>query len=177
MQRRVVSYLVMVAVIASIVVVADTGNRAYAANIVPSPFDPPVEGIVALNTPYNLGQQGDIYVCIVSTTRQITDIKLIDPANTFHNYIGLPSLPITLPQGGNQCLHLQASDFGLSGGFNQVGDWAVVVNTNPGMPFIYEFTVTFQVIPESVIGALAVVLPSIGAFAGYSVLRSRNRSK
>ncbi len=136
-----------------------------------------LDGIAALNTPYNLGQQGDIYVCIVSTTRQITDIKLIDPANNFHNYVGSPSLPITLPQSGNECLHLTTSDFGLINGFNQVGDWAVVVDTNPGMSFIFEFAVTFQVIPESVIGALAVALPSIGAFAGYSILKNRNKSK
>jgi hypothetical protein len=67
------------------------------------------------------------------------------------------------------------NDFGLSTGFNKVGDWTVVVDTNPGNPFIFEFAVTFQVVPESVIGALAVVLPSIGAFAGYKVLRSRSK--
>jgi hypothetical protein len=67
------------------------------------------------------------------------------------------------------------NDFVLSTGFNKVGDWTVLVDTNPGRTFIYEFTVTFMVIPESVIGALAVVLPSIGAFAGYKVLRSRSK--
>jgi xanthine/uracil permease len=40
---------------------------------------------------------------------------------------------------------------------------------------MYEFAVTFQVVPESVIGALAVVLPSMGAFAGYKVLRSKSK--
>mgnify|MGYP001146186749 CR=1 FL=1 len=176
MQRK-VSYLAIVAVIASIVAIASIDNRAYAATLVPLPPGVTADGIGALNTQYNLGQQGDIYVCIVSTTRQITDIKLIDPTNTFHNYVGAPSLPITLPQGGNQCLHLTASDFGLNSGFNQVGDWLVVVDTNPGNSLIFEFAVTFQVVPESVIGALAVALPSIGAFGGYSLLRNRNKSK
>jgi len=173
--QRIASYLAMAAVIASIVAVAGTGNRAYAATLVPLPPGVIADGIAALNTPYNLGQQGDIYVCIVSTPRQITDIKLVDPDNTFYNYVGAPALPITLPSGGNQCLHLTASDFGLNTGFNKVGDWVVVVDTIPGMTFTYEFTVTFMVIPESVIGALAVVLPSIGAFAGYKVLRSKSK--
>jgi hypothetical protein len=174
---RIASYLAMAAVIASIVAVAGTGNRAYAATLVPLPPGVTADGIAALNTPYNLGQQGDIYVCIVSTTRQITDIKLIDPTNTFHNYVGSPALPITLPSSdGKQCLHLTASDFeGLNAGFDKVGDWVVVVDTNPGKSFIFEFVVTFQVVPESVIGALAVVLPSIGAFAGYKVLRSKSK--
>jgi hypothetical protein len=174
--QRIASYLAMAAVIASIVAVAGTGNRAYAATLVPLPPGVTADGIAALNTPYNLGQQGDIYVCIVSTTRQITDIKLVDPDNTFHNYVGAPpALPITLPSGGNQCLHLTASDFGLNTGFNKVGDWAVVVDTNPGKTLIFDFAVTFQVVPESVIGALAVVLPSMGAFAGYKVLRSKSK--
>ncbi len=67
------------------------------------------------------------------------------------------------------------NDFVLSTGFNKVGDWTVVVDTNPGKSYMYEFTVTFQVVPESVIGALAVVLPSMGAFAGYKVLRSKSK--
>jgi hypothetical protein len=67
------------------------------------------------------------------------------------------------------------NDFVLSTGFNKVGDWIVVVDTNPGKPIIFDFAVTFQVVPESVIGALAVVLPSIGAFAGYKVLRSKSK--
>jgi secreted protein with Ig-like and vWFA domain len=66
------------------------------------------------------------------------------------------------------------NDFVLSTGFNKVGDWTVV-DTNPGKSYMYEFTVTFMVIPESVIGALAVVLPSMGAFAGYKVLRSKSK--
>jgi hypothetical protein len=173
--QRIASYLAMAAVIASIVAVAGTGNRAYAATLVPLPPGVIADGIAALGTPYNLGQQGDIYVCIVSTTRQITDIKLVDPDNTFLGYVGTPTLPITLPSGSNQCLHLTANDFGLNTGFNKVGDWIVVVDTNPGNPIIFDFAVTFQVVPESVIGALAVVLPSIGAFAGYKVLRSKSK--
>jgi hypothetical protein len=174
MQRK-ASYLAMAAVIASIVAVAGTGNRAYAATLVPLPPGVIADGIAAFNTPYNLGQQGDIYVCIVSTSRQITDIKLVDPNNIFHNYVGAPVLPITLPSGGNQCLHLTASDFGLYSGFNVAGEWTVLVDTVPGRSYTYEFVVTFMAVPESVIGALAVVLPSIGAFAGYKVLRSKSK--
>jgi hypothetical protein len=56
------------------------------------------------------------------------------------------------------------------------GDWWIfAANAAGGNPFLFEFTVTFQVVPESVIGALAVVLPSIGAFAGYKVLRSKSK--
>jgi len=60
-------------------------------------------------------------------------------------------LPITLPQDDKECLHLQVNDFGLSAGFDQVGDWIVVgyMDTNLGRTFIYEFTVTFHIVSES----------------------------
>ncbi|MEM1951244.1 MAG: hypothetical protein QXE95_07760 [Candidatus Nitrosocaldus sp.] len=165
-----IAYVVMaIAVIGAVT----SQSKVYAASLLPLPPGISADGIAVLNTPYSLGSQGDIYVCIVSTTRQITDIKLIDPANTFHNYTGSPSLPITLPSGGNNCLHLQASDFGLPSGFNQVGDWAVMVDTNPGRSFLYEFSVTFMVVPESILGAITAVTAPLVALTGYRILRQR----
>lgn len=167
-----IAYIVMaIAVVGAIT--SQNIDKAYAATLVPLPPGVSVDGIAALNTPYSLGSQGDIYVCIVSTTRQITDIKLIDPDNTFYNYIGSPSLPITLPSAGNNCLYLQASDFGLASGFNKVGDWTVVVDTVPGKTFIYEFGVTFMVVPESILGAITAVTAPLAALTGYRILRQK----
>ncbi len=166
-----IAYIVMAMVVGA--VTFQSIDRAYAASLVPLPPGVTADGIAALNTPYLLGQQGDIYLCIVSTTRQITNIHLIDPDNIFHNYTGSLSLPITLPSGGNKCLHLQASDFGLTSGFNKTGDWAVLVDTVPGKTFMYEFTVTFMVVPESIIGAITAVTAPLAALTGYRILRQR----
>lgn len=165
-----IAYIVMaIAVVGAVT----SQMKAYAAAIVPLPPGFSVDGIAALNTPYSLGSQGDIYVCIVSTTRQITDIKLIDPDNTFYNYTGSPALPITLPDPAGQCLHLQTNDFGLASGFNKVGDWAVMVDTVPGKSFTYEFTVTFMVVPESILGAITAVTAPLVALTGYRILKQK----
>jgi len=164
-------YVIAMAGIAALLLSSMGGRSAYAATIVPSIITG--DAAVAWNAPYNIGALGELYIC-VSVDRTITNIYLVDPANIFHSYSGSPPLPITIP--ADHCLKLDTTDFGLAG-FDQVGNWVLLADTQDGFPFLYEFTVTFMVIPESVIGALAVVLPSIGAFAGYSVLRSRNRSK
>ncbi|MCS6767746.1 MAG: hypothetical protein RMJ59_06410 [Candidatus Nitrosocaldus sp.] len=167
-----IAYLVMaIAVVGAIA--SQSTQRAYAATLVPLPAGITADGIAALNTPYSLGEQGDIYVCIVSTTRQITSLHLIDPDNVFYNYVGTPALPITLPSGANKCLHLQASDFGLTSGFNKVGDWTVAVDTLPGRTFMYEFTVTFMVVPESILGAITAVTAPLVALTGYRMLRQK----
>jgi hypothetical protein len=162
-------YVIAMAGIAALLLSSMGGRSAYAATIVPSIITG--DAAVALNAPYSLGEQGELYIC-VSVERTITNIYLVDPANIFHSYSGSPPLPITIP--ADNCLKLDTTDFGLAG-FNQVGNWVLVADAQDGFPFLYEFTVTFMVIPESIIGALAVVLPSIGAFAGYKVLRGKSK--
>ncbi|MEM2923524.1 MAG: hypothetical protein QW560_03820 [Candidatus Nitrosocaldus sp.] len=167
-----IAYIVMAIAVVGAATSQSIG-KAYAASLVPLPAGVSADGIAALNTPYSLGSQGDIYVCIVSTTRTITDIKLVDPDSNSLSYVGTPSLPITLPSGGNNCLYLQASDFGLASGFNKTGDWAVLVDTVPGKKLLYEFTVTFMVVPESIIGAVTAVTAPLAALTGYRILRQR----
>jgi len=167
-------YVIAMAGIAALLLSSMGGRSAHAtAAIVPMPPGVTADAAVALNTPYNLGAQGNLYIC-VSVDRTITNIYLVDPANNFHNYSGPLPLPITIP--ANNCLYLEANDFvGLAAGFDQVGNWALLADIQGGFSFLYEFVVTFQVIPESIIGALAVTLPSIGALAGYRVLKSRSK--
>lgn len=167
-----IAYIVMaMAVVGAIA--SQSMNRAYAATLVDLPPGIVADGIAAFNTPYSLGEQGDIYLCIVSTTRQITNIQLIDPDSVFYNYAGSPSLPITLPNAGNECIYLQASDFGLTSGFNKVGDWTMAVDTVPGNTFLYEFSVTFMVVPESIIGAITAVTAPLAALTGYRILKQK----
>ena len=129
--------------------------------------------VTALNSPYSLGDTGLFEICVDADTT-IDQISLIRPdgSTAFSTPVGIG---VNIPAGS--CATIDPASYGFSG-FDQVGDWWIfAANAAGGNPFIYEFTVTFMVVPESVIGALAVVLPSIGAFVGYSVLRSRNRSK
>ncbi len=82
-----------------------------------------IDGIYVSNTPYYINGKGNFYIC-TTTSRTITDIKLVDPINTFNNYNS--KLPITLD---NQCLNLHTDDFNLSG-FNLGGDWALLADTS-----------------------------------------------
>jgi hypothetical protein len=127
--------------------------------------------VTAIGSPYRLGDKGEFKICVDADTT-INQIALIRPNGT--TAFSTPIGPIvTIP--ANDCATIDPGDHGF-GGFDMVGDWWIfAANADGGNPFIFEFVVTFQVVPESVIGALAVVLPSIGAFAGYKVLRSKSK--
>ncbi|MEM0365088.1 MAG: hypothetical protein QXS25_05950 [Candidatus Nitrosocaldus sp.] len=167
-----IAYLMMTMAVVVGVIASQSIGRAYAtAAIVPMPPGATADAAVALNTPYSIGSQGDLYIC-VSVTRTITDIKLLDPTSTFHNYVGGLSLPITIP--ANNCLYLNANDFaGLAGGFNMAGDWVLLADIQGGFSFLYEFVVTFNVVPESILGVAAIVAPSLVALTGYRILKQR----
>ena len=127
--------------------------------------------VTALNSPYSLGDTGLFEICVDADTT-INQISLIRPdgSTAFSTPVGTI---VDIPAGS--CATIDPGDYGFSG-FDQVGDWWIfAANAEGGNPFLHEFTVTFQVIPESIIGALAVVLPSIGAFAGYKVLRGKSK--
>jgi hypothetical protein len=127
--------------------------------------------VTAVGSPYNLGQTGNFQIC-VDTNTTLDKAVLYRPNNTlaWETPAGW-----TMTINANTCAHILPGSLGF-GGFDMAGDWWIfAANVSGGNPFIYEFTVTFQVVPESVIGALAVVLPSIGAFAGYKVLRSKSK--
>ncbi len=130
-----------------------------------------VSSVRAIGSPYNLGDKGLFEICVDADTT-INQIALVRPdASTAFS---TPITTIATIPAGN-CDTIDPGDYGFTG-FDQVGDWWIfAANADGGNPFMFEFTVTFQVIPESVIGALAVVLPSIGAFAGYKVLRSKSK--
>ncbi len=65
----------------------------------------------------------------------------------------------------------------MSVSLNQVGTWTLEVNTNPGNQYRADFAVSIFVIPESIIGAIAVAGASLAVLGGYSVLRGHSRSK
>jgi hypothetical protein len=129
-----------------------------------------VASVTAVGSPYNLGQKGDFRICVDSNTT-LDKAVLYRPDNT-QAWETKPGWTMTI--NANNCGNILPGNNGF-GGFDQVGTWIFAANAAGGNPFIYEFVVTFQVVPESVIGALAVVLPSMGAFAGYKVLRSKSK--
>jgi hypothetical protein len=161
MNARVGAIGVVVAVLAIGLLSIGALNKAEAAS-----------SVTAVGSPYNLGQTGNFQIC-VDTNTTLDKAVLYDP----------DSMLVWQTQPGwtkfiaaNTCDTIDpGSETPAFGGFNKVGTWVFAANTAGGNPFIFEFAVTFQVVPESVIGALAVVLPSIGAFAGYKVLRSRSK--
>ena len=127
--------------------------------------------VTAIGSPYNLGDTGLFQICVDADTT-INQIALIRPNGTIAFSTPIGAI-VTIP--ANSCATIDPGAHGF-GGFDMVGDWWIfAANADGGNPFLFEFTVTFQVVPESVIGALAVVLPSIGAFAGYKVLRSKSK--
>jgi hypothetical protein len=126
--------------------------------------------VTAVGSPYNLGQKGDFQICVdTDTTLDKAVLYRPDFTQAWETPPGWTKFI-----AANTCDHVLPGNIGF-GGFDQVGAWIFAANAAGRNPFIFEFVVTFMVIPESVIGALAVVLPSIGAFAGYKVLRSKSK--
>ena len=157
MNARVGAIGVVVAVLAIGLLSIGALNKAEAASV------------TAIGSPYNLGQKGDFQICVDAATT-IDFIALVRPDGTIAF-----STPVNINIPAGNCVTINPGMNGF-GGFDMVGDWWIfAANASGGNPFLFEFTVTFMVIPESVIGALAVVLPSIGAFAGYKVLRSKSK--
>ena len=158
MNARVGAIGVVVAVLAIGLLSIGAMNKAEAAS-----------SVTAIGSPYQLGQAGLFQICVDAATT-IDFIALIRPDGT--TAFSTP-VNITIPAGNCAIINPGMNGFN---GFDMVGEWWIfAANASGGNPFLFEFTVTFMVVPESVIGALAVVLPSMGAFAGYKVLRSKSK--
>jgi hypothetical protein len=140
MNARVGAIGVVVAVLAIGLLSIGAMNKAEAASV------------TAVGSPYNLGQTGNFQICVDAATT-IDLIALVRPDGTTAF-----STPVNITIPANSCTTIDPGMHGF-GGFDMVGDWWIfAANATGGNPFLFEFTVTFMVIPESVIGALAVVL-------------------
>lgn len=56
-----------------------------------------------------------------------------------------------------------------------IGQWIVKAEFNEGIVLITTLSITFQVIPESIIGAVAPIGVALAAFIGYRYYRRRRR--
>ncbi|MEM0496125.1 MAG: hypothetical protein QW178_03805 [Candidatus Nitrosocaldus sp.] len=126
--------------------------------------------ITAVGSPYPLNATGQFDICVdVNTT--IDKMMLFRPDNSMA-WQTTTGWSVSIPAG--TCSTVLPGTLGFSG-FDMVGKWIVVANDTDGNPFIFEFAVTFLVVPESIIGAVAAVATPLAAFAGFKVLRSRNK--
>ncbi|MFN4336777.1 MAG: hypothetical protein ACK4FV_04240 [Candidatus Nitrosocaldus sp.] len=133
------------------------GNKAYAAS-----------SITAVGSPYNLGATGNFKICVdVDTT--INYAALFKPDNTLA-WQTPAGWTLTIPAGGCDSILPGALGFG---GFDMVGNWIFAANDSNGNPFLFEFVVTFLVVPESIIGAITAVTAPLAAFTGYRILRQK----
>ncbi len=150
-----IAYIVMVmAVVGAVIGSIGNANNAYAA------------GVTALNSPYNLGAIGQFQIC-VDTNTTIDYAALYRPNNTlaWQTPAGWP--PLTINAG--DCAIINPGSFG----FDMVGNWVFVANVQNGNPFLFEFVVTFLVVPESILGAITAVTAPLVAFTGYKILRQK----
>ncbi|MCS7141356.1 MAG: hypothetical protein NZ888_04130 [Candidatus Nitrosocaldus sp.] len=136
------------------------GNKAHAA-----------ASVTAVGSPYVLGETGLFQLC-ANTTMNIDLIALVRPDGTTA-FSSVVSPMVTIPGGG--CVTIDPATYGFTG-FDMVGDWWVfAANAAGGNPFLFEFQVTFQVVPEFILGAITAVTAPLAAFAGFKVLRSRSK--
>ncbi len=122
----------------------------------------------------SLGSSTTASLCAGTTGFTITSVDLVDPGGTtFSTTINAGT---TLNPGNCVTWNIPA-DFPTLGALNSVGTWVLEVNTDPGNQQRTDFTVSLFVIPESIMGAIAVAGASLAVLGGYSVLRGHSRNK
>ena len=106
--------------------------------------------------------------CAGVTDLTITEAKIIDPLGTEYN----TAVNLGVVSAGDCVTWDIPTDFGIAS-LTPIGSWSMVVDTTEGNPVIEDFIVTFFVLPESVIGAIAMIGASI-AILGVYMLRKRS---
>lgn len=110
-------------------------------------------------------------LCAGTTGYTITTVELVDPNN--NTYASSANVGLTLNPGDCVTWTIPDDFSGLSA-INQVGTWVLEINTNPGNQQRAEFAVSLFVIPENMIGAIAITGTSLAVFSGYLTLRKKN---
>lgn len=148
----------MIAVVAAIMILQMMPlYKAYADSIGSSPGSIPLGG----NTNITL---------TVDIERSVTYVAVYDPTGTLvTNSIIDTSIPLpTIPAGGSYTWRLN-EDLGVYP--NMVGDWLVVIDTEPGTTWLIDFGVSVFVVPESMLGAIGVVGATLGAYIAYNRIK------
>lgn len=130
--------------------------------------------VEAVGSPYNMGDTGEFKICVDSDTT-INKVVLYKPDHT--QAWESPS-EWTLDISANTCETIEpGSNTQFPGnafsGFDMAGTWVFAANVQGGNTFLYEFVVSFLVVPEAAIGAVAIIGSSIAVLGAYAVLRKR----
>lgn len=105
-------------------------------------------------------------LCGGTTAFTITGVELVDPTGTAHS----SSVNVGTTLNAGDCVTWNIPDDFSSTTLNAIGTWVLKINTDPGNQFTDEFNVSIFVVPESILGAIAVASASLITFAGYTVL-------
>ena len=100
-------------------------------------------------------------LCADITSLTITDAYLVDPTGA--TYTTTVNIGDEL-EAGECALWDVPDDFGAT---LTAGSWVLAIDTEEGNPIFIDFAVSFFVLPESAIGAIAVIGASIAVFGGY----------
>lgn len=107
-------------------------------------------------------------LCAGTTSLTITGVELVDPSGTSHT--SAVNVGTTLSAGDCATWNVPG-DFSTA--LNAVGTWVLKINTDPENLHTSEFNVSLFVVPESILGIIAVTGTSLAALAGYITLRNR----
>ena len=121
-----------------------------------------------------LGGSTDVIICTGETERDIVPSSLVSPSGTSY-----PPKLEGFHLEKNQCMGFVIggpnSDYPDIRGLSEPGNWvAFFEDTLNGNEFVADFGVSFFVIPESAIGAIALTGTSLAVLGGYGyVLASK----
>ncbi len=116
------------------------------------------------SSPGSIPLRGDTKITLTTDIdRKVTFIAVFDPTGTLVTSSDIdPLIPLpTIPAGGSYTWRLN-EDIGVTP--DTVGNWLVVIDTEPGTPMYADFEVSVFVVPESLLGAIGVVGATLGAY-------------
>lgn len=121
--------------------------------------------------PLNGNAQIKLWIDAASTTRHVTYIAVYDPTGTLVNdSVVDSSIPLPTISGGGSYTWDLNNDLNVVP--NMVGNWLVVIDTLEGTSFLIDFATSTFVLPETPIGAVAVLGSSLAALGVY-IYRNR----
>ena len=110
----------------------------------------------------------DVTLCVDNDTTA-TQILIVDPDGNI-----LETKVINVPIPGGSCYTWTVPDvFDTVTALDTPGPWSFGVNIEEGIPFYIDFQVSFFVLPEAAIGAIASIGAALAVFGAYIRMKKR----
>src|SRR5437867_13453037 len=145
------------------------------ANAAFGPFPNPVPGTTSVTAnpgTVSFGGSTQVIVCTDDTPRTIFPDSLVSPSGVHYS-----------PKGGgyqlqaNECMSFfiggSDTEFPRVASLSEPGTWVAFFQSGPGNNIFVDFGVSFFVIPESVIGAIALTGTSLAVLGGYVLVAKK----